>query len=224
MLSIKISILFLVLSSIVLVSDAAFIIAGLIAIKAAIIGGLIVGGIAGGIIGGAARARHDGPPPPPAHHHVAPPPPVHAGRSFQAAPAPSFRAPAPVQTFRAAAPQGPAQCRVRHPGHQRFGRSITDIDELFLFASQNDADDCAKKLICSLAAKDVNTLAQDEAVIVSLFGQSELDVSKTSIEFDLAATMGRKVGSDHCNSVYSRCGYTSDSLMEVMRQPDLNEI
>jgi hypothetical protein len=199
-----------------MVSDAAFILAGLIAIKAAIIGGLIVGGIAGGIIG-SARARHDAHPPPP-HHHVAPPAPVHAGRSFQAAPAQSFRAPAPAPV------QGPIQGRVRHPGHQRFGRSITDIDELFLFASQNDADDCAKKLICSLAAKDVNTLAQDEAVIVSLFGQSELDVSKTTIEFDLAAIMGHKVGSDQCNIVYSRCGYTSESLMEVMRQPDLNEI
>jgi hypothetical protein len=40
----------------------------------------------------------------------------------------------------------------------------------------------------------------------------------------LAAVMGRKVGEKHCNVVYSRCVYTPQTLMEVMRQPDFNRV
>jgi hypothetical protein len=158
-----------------MVSDSAFILAGIIAVKAAIVGGFIIGGIAGGLIGGAARGGRGG------------------GRSHG-------------------------------HGRGRYGRSVSNVDEMFLVASQNDADDCAKKLICSLASRDVRTLAEDEAVIVSIFGQGELDVSKSTIEFDLAAVMGRKVGEKHCNVVYSRCVYTPQTLMEVMRQPDFNRV
>ena len=76
----------------------------------------------------------------------------------------------------------------------------------------------------SLAARDARSLAEDEAVIVSLFGHGDLDVSKSTVEFDLAAIMGRKVGENHCNVVYSRCAYAPATLMEVMRQPDFNRI
>jgi hypothetical protein len=42
----------------------------------------------------------------------------------------------------------------------------------------NDAEDCAKKLICSLNAKEVSTLASDESAIAELFGKSgSIDVS-----------------------------------------------
>ena len=71
--------------------------------------------------------------------------------------------------------------------HRRFGRSIEDkeiIDEhealsnAILDASLNDAEDCAKKLICSLNAKEVSTLASDESAIAELFGKSgSIDVS-----------------------------------------------
>ena len=69
----------------------------------------------------------------------------------------------------------------------RYGRSIEDeeiIDEhealsnAILDASLNDAEDCAKKLICSLNAKEVSTLASDESAIAELFGKSgSIDVS-----------------------------------------------
>ena len=92
----KLAIVFCVFSSIIMVSDSAFILAGIIAIKAAIVGGFIIGGIAGGLIGGAGRGgRGHG------HGH----------------------------------------------GHGRYGRSVSNVDDMFLIASQNDADDCAKKLI-----------------------------------------------------------------------------
>ena len=168
--SMKITVFMVILSSVIMYTESAFILAGIIAIKAAIVGGFILGGIAGGLIGSAGRGR--------SHGH----------------------------------------------GRGRYGRSVAEVDEMFLTASQNDADDCAKKLICSLAARDPRTLAQDEAVIVSIFGQGDLDVSKATVEFDLAAVMGRKAGEAQCEKIYSRCVYPTNTLMEVMRQPDFNKI
>ena len=69
----------------------------------------------------------------------------------------------------------------------RYGRSIEDeeiieeheaLSNAILDASLNDAEDCAKKLICSLNAKEVSTLASDESAIAELFGKSgSIDVS-----------------------------------------------
>merc|ERR1712008_223941 len=97
----------------------------------------------------------------------------------------------------------------------RYGRSIEDeevIDEhealsnAILDASLNDAEDCAKKLICSLNAKEVSTLASDESAIAELFGKSgSIDVSAATAEFDLAALMGRQAGKAQCETIYARC-------------------
>lgn len=106
----------------------------------------------------------------------------------------------------------------------RYGRSIVDFDDMFLKASQDDANDCAKKLICSLSAQNPSTLAEDEAIIASIFGQGDIDVSKSTVEFDLAAIMGRKAGEAQCKKIYSRCDYPLSTLMEAMRQPDLDKI
>jgi F0F1-type ATP synthase membrane subunit c/vacuolar-type H+-ATPase subunit K len=170
--SMKITVLMVILSSVIMYTESTLILAGIIAVKAAIVGAFIIGGIAGGIAGSAARNR---------------------GRSHG-------------------------------HGRGRYGRSVAEVDEMFLTASQDDADDCAKKLICSLSARDPRTLAQDEAVIVSIFGQGDLDVSKSTVEFDLAAIMGRKAGEAQCEKIYSRCVYPTNTLMEVMRQPDFNKI
>merc|ERR1719278_1837181 len=53
--------------------------------------------------------------------------------------------------------------RYRSYGRRRWGRSVEDesFDEMsnaILDASLNDAEGCAKKLICSLNAQDVKTL------------------------------------------------------------------
>jgi len=110
----------------------------------------------------------------------------------------------------------------------RYGRSIEDeeiIDEhealsnAILDASLNDAEDCAKKLICSLNAKEVSTLASDESAIAELFGKSgSIDVSAATAEFDLAALMGRQAGKAQCETIYARCPYESKELMEIMRK------
>ena len=74
--------------------------------------------------------------------------------------------------------------------------------------------------VFSLSSRVVTTLAEEEQQILSLFGHGDLDVSKSTVEFDLAAMMGQKVGVGHCNTVYARCPYNVDQLMEVMRQPE----
>merc|ERR1711953_415019 len=113
----------------------------------------------------------------------------------------------------------------------RYGRSVDDeVDEkteLLLTASLNDGQDCAKKLVCSLNAEDVNTLPYEEQAIAKLFGQTEnIDVTAVTVEFDLAAHMGRKAGQDQCQLIYSRCPYGTKALMDVIRQPNayLNQL
>jgi len=102
----------------------------------------------------------------------------------------------------------------------RYGRSVEDeMSNTILDASLNDADDCAKKLVCSLNAQDVKTLQADEAAIASLFGKTAgIDLTSTTVEFDLAALMGRQAGKNQCDTIYARCPYQSKDLMEVMRK------
>ena len=69
----------------------------------------------------------------------------------------------------------------------------------------------------SLSSKEVTTLAEDEALILSLFGLGDLDVSKPTVEFDLAAKVGQKAGAGHCIEVYARCPYNEMELMKFMR-------
>jgi len=115
----------------------------------------------------------------------------------------------------------------RRSFHRRYGRSVeTEEDmmaEVLLDASLNDADDCGKKLICILNAQE--SLAEDEAKIAQLFGKTEsIDLSAVTVEFDVAALMGKKVGEAQCETIYSRCNYGVKDLMNVIRQPLYNQL
>ena len=107
---------------------------------------------------------------------------------------------------------------------RRYGRSVEDVEEIVLKATYDDRDDCAKKLVCVLNAKD--TLAEDEKIIATLFGKTgELDLAASSVEFDLAAYIGRKVGAAQCQKIYAVCPYQEEELMNVIRRPDFfNEL
>ena len=95
--------------------------------------------------------------------------------------------------------------------------------EVLLDASLNDADDCGKKLICILNAQE--SLAEDEAKIAQLFGKTEsIDLSAVTVEFDVAALMGKKVGEAQCETIYNRCNYGVKDLMNVIRQPLYNQL
>ena len=56
-------------------------------------------------------------------------------------------------------------------------------------------------------------------VISSAFGQMEaIDVTAPSVEFDLAALVGRMVGSQRCQTLYTRCAVTPNTIMEGIRK------
>ena len=105
---------------------------------------------------------------------------------------------------------------------RRWGRSVEDhegLADILLQASLEDGEDCAKKLVCSLNAQDSTTLAEDEKAIVTLFGQSQdgIDLAAVTVEFDLAAFMGRQAGEQQCQRIYARCQYQAKDLMAAMR-------
>merc|ERR1711950_39363 len=86
------------------------------------------------------------------------------------------------------------------------------LEEIFLEASKKDQYDCAKMLICELNAKPI--LEEDERIIAQTFGQMDaIDVTASSVEFDLSALIGRMVGSQRCKTIYSRC---TDNIEEIM--------
>ena len=59
-----------------------------------------------------------------------------------------------------------------------------------------DQDDCSKRLLCELNAKaaDGSRLTETESIIAESYGKdNEIDVGAESLEFDLAAVVGREV-------------------------------
>ena len=60
-----------------------------------------------------------------------------------------------------------------------------------------DQDDCSKRLLCELNANLVEGkwLTENERIIANSFGQNnEIDVAAETLDFDLAAVLGKKVG------------------------------
>merc|ERR1712176_1565528 len=68
-----------------------------------------------------------------------------------------------------------------------------------------DQDDCSKRLICELNAKASKgqALTQSEAIIANAFGKNnDLNVGSETLEFDIAAVLGKKVGGKRCELSY----------------------
>lgn len=101
---------------------------------------------------------------------------------------------------------------------RRWGRSIQDqpdYETTILEASLNDEMDCTKKLICNLNAQE--SLTPEESAIVGLFGQKEtVELTSSSVEFDVAALIGKKVGEAQCAKIYARCPYQTKDLMDTL--------
>ena len=94
-----------------------------------------------------------------------------------------------------------------------------DLAKVILEASLKDQYDCTKMLICALHAKPVEEMAEDEILIASTFGQMDaIDLTLPSVEFDLAALLGRKVGAERCNTIYSRCTVPAQDIMNNIRK------
>lgn len=92
------------------------------------------------------------------------------------------------------------------------------LEEVFLETSTHDEDDCAKMLVCQLNAKPPHMLKPDEYAIASSFGAvPSIDVRAPSVEFDVAAHMGRIAGDAQCKTIYARCKVTTETMIDTIR-------
>ena len=65
---------------------------------------------------------------------------------------------------------------------------------------------------------------QDEMIIAKTFGQTDaIDVTASSVEFDLSALIGRMVGSQRCQTMYSRCTTHPNKIMNEIRKAVLKK-
>lgn len=74
-----------------------------------------------------------------------------------------------------------------------------------------DQDDCSKMMLCQLNAKLAagETLSQNEVIIADSYGKDEeVDINAESLEFDIAALLGKVVSdglmSDVCDVLASK--------------------
>jgi hypothetical protein len=66
-----------------------------------------------------------------------------------------------------------------------------------------DQDDCSKRLLCDLNGKQVEGkwLTENERIIANSFCKNnEIDIAAETLEFDLAAVLGKKVGRIFCRN------------------------
>ena len=113
----------------------------------------------------------------------------------------------------------------RRSQRKRYGRSVQDdqtqdfqfhekrriSDDLILNANVQDLDDCAKKFICELNAKDETILDDFELSMKSAFGvdkRGNLDVKSISARFDFAASVGQNAGNYQCKILFRRCTHS----------------
>lgn len=86
--------------------------------------------------------------------------------------------------------------------------------------SYKDRDDCGKRMLCELNAKfaDGQPMEEDEIAIASSFGKgSELDIAEETMEFDIAAVVGKQLGFGMCERRYRRCETPVSRIMEMIR-------
>ena len=103
-----------------------------------------------------------------------------------------------------------------------------------------DQDDCGKKLVCELRAKQkfgftvikdfiFSTMGmlrlsltkcpqEDERLIAENFGSgTQVDVSDITVEYDLAAQLGKYMGRERCRQLYNRCDLSSADMVRMIK-------
>merc|ERR1711997_616703 len=84
-----------------------------------------------------------------------------------------------------------------------------------------DQDDCSKRLLCELNAKKAGgeEITENEEIIAASYGKTDsIDISTESLEFDIAAVLGRVGGAGRCELSCRRC---ESSIPEMMRMIDI---
>ena len=111
-------------------------------------------------------------------------------------------------------------CCGSYGSRHRYGRAAVEennlVQENLIMIDHQDVDDCVKKYICELNAKNDFKLDNLELYMKNTFSgpknDDALDYSKPTVKIDLAAMIGRSAGFGQCEIVYGRC---SISYMEM---------
>jgi hypothetical protein len=123
----------------------------------------------------------------------------------------------------------------------RWGRSIEgsednslQIQQVMLQASIQDNDDCAKAFVCQVNAKPIRTTPMEEfvydyfggntrdtAMLRALMpgsapGMTVVDVLSPSVQFELAAQVGRIGGVQTCQQIYAQCTLPYSELIAAI--------
>merc|ERR1711997_280330 len=94
-----------------------------------------------------------------------------------------------------------------------------DINNWYRDMTEMDQDGCGKKLICELRAKQQSSgFTADEKLIAENFGSgTQVDVSDITVEYDLAAQLGKYMGLDRCQQLYNRCDLSSSDMIRMIK-------
>merc|ERR1711990_620980 len=94
-----------------------------------------------------------------------------------------------------------------------------DINNWYRDMTEMDQDSCGKKLICELRAKQQSSgFTADEKLIAENFGSgTQVDVSDITVEYDLAAQLGKYMGLERCQQLYNRCDLSSSDMVRMIK-------
>merc|ERR1711997_1194635 len=94
-----------------------------------------------------------------------------------------------------------------------------DINNWYRDMTEMDQDGCGKKLICELRAKQQSSgFTADEKLIAENFGSgTQVDVSDITVEYDLAAQLGKYMGLERCQQLYNRCDLSSSDMIRMIK-------
>ena len=100
-----------------------------------------------------------------------------------------------------------------------FKVELMPVDLLGNPDNLQDQDDCSKRLLCELNAKKAGgeSITENEEIIAASYGKSDsIDISAESLEFDIAAVLGRVVSSVQWRKIkYQAWGTLISNLISV---------
>ena len=91
-------------------------------------------------------------------------------------------------------------------------------DEL-IQAYVDDVQDCNKMFVCELNTKDDAKLGNVELQMKNAFGldaNNNLDLTKETVGYDLAASVGKVAGLDRCKIFYGRCNVSYNEMKDFL--------
>merc|ERR1711990_90126 len=93
-----------------------------------------------------------------------------------------------------------------------------DINNWYRDMTEMDQDGCGKKLICELKEESAKGFTEDERLIAENFGRgNQVDVSDITVEYDLAAQLGKYMGLERCQQLYNRCDLSSSDMVRMIK-------